>query len=433
MFARARINPDCSRPAASVTSRRRLASTGVSAPGSIRQRQLVPIAPWLVHPRLAVQAEHVLSLDHRHARRRGEGEPDQRPPGLVLAHAMLGEHLVDRELLARVERVVPAPRRVVVVGAGVDDPVLDVVLEPVRVVRVARVEPELEHEHPGQPELVAQRLHRRRDHAEVLGHERQRRRARPRRRGTGRARARASSARSPRCGRPPARPSRRRSRGSGRSEPRRTARACGAGARPTSGSAGGGWPASRTAGCPTAARCPSRHRAARRPRSPPGRARGARGGRRSPARRRSPHRPAGVPPARRRTSAAPPIRGRSGPGRPPRLGARSAPSRRSRTPPARGSARSPPRRPRRAGRPAGRARRRTPSAPCTASRGGPAARAAAPATRTGPPRPASRRTRRLPFPGGRQAAMSGGVALRRIEAAHSLPACLPTARSRILS
>ena len=81
-----------------------------------------------------------------------------------------GSRPVRARVLGR-EGVPPAARGVVVVRPGVDDAVLTVRRGPVRVVRVV-VEAELEHVHPGQPELVAQPHHRRGDHPEVLGHDR---------------------------------------------------------------------------------------------------------------------------------------------------------------------------------------------------------------------------------------------------------------------
>src|SRR5215213_10876487 len=70
-------------------------------------------------------------------------------------------------------RAVPTDRRVVVVGAGVDELPLAVVPGEVRVARVA-VERELEDRHPRQLELVAEPLDGRRDHSQILGDDRQR-------------------------------------------------------------------------------------------------------------------------------------------------------------------------------------------------------------------------------------------------------------------
>ena len=71
------------------------------------------------------------------------------------------------------QRLVPAAHGVVVVGAGVDDALLDVVPRVVDAAHVVGVEAELEHDHARQPEAVAQPLDRRRDHPEVLGDQRQ--------------------------------------------------------------------------------------------------------------------------------------------------------------------------------------------------------------------------------------------------------------------
>ena len=107
-----------------------------------------------------------------------------------------------------------------------------------------------------------------------------------------------------------------------------------------------------------------------------------------PARRARPRRRAARAHSRsKRTWSATAPRGRSAPS--PRSSTRAR-ARGSRAP--RPSTRA------RSGRRAARARRRTPSAPCTASRGGPAGRAAASATTSGPPRRASRRTRSASAP-----------------------------------
>ena len=105
----------------------------------------------------------------------------------------------------------------------------------------------------------------------------------------------------------------------------------------------------------------------------PGTAPGARGGRRCPARRRSGRRRSAARRARRRRRAAPSTRGRSGPGRRPRRAAanstQSSIQYASRSRKSSSSAcddRAP------AARRAAPARRRTPTPPCRASRGGPA-------------------------------------------------------------
>ena len=199
--------------------------------------------------------------------------------------------------------VVPAAHRVVVVRAGVDDAVLDVVGSGGARCAGRRVEAELQHDHAREAELVAQPLDGGRDDAEVLGDQRQLARA-SRGRGVER-RARPG----PRCQRPPARvarppapPSRRRSRGSGRSARGRRARTCAGSARSTSGSRAAAAPASRRAGCPTAGPCRCRRPAARRRRRRRGTAPGARGGRPTPARRRSARRRSAARRARRRSA-----------------------------------------------------------------------------------------------------------------------------------
>ena len=70
--------------------------------------------------------------------------------------------------------VVPAADRVVVVGAGVDDLVLHVVLRHVLGVRARTgVKPNCSTAMPGSPSDSRSRVDRRRDHAEVLGDQRQ--------------------------------------------------------------------------------------------------------------------------------------------------------------------------------------------------------------------------------------------------------------------
>ena len=207
----------------------------------------------LVHAALGAEAEDVLGLDHGHDRRGGEREPDQRPVRLGLAHAVAVERRVGaRPRLGR-RALVPAAHRVVVVRARVRDPVLHVDLGAVHAARV--VEAELQHDHARVAEAVAQALDRRGDDPEVLGDQGERAELRGSRRRTPRAPARAASGPTARDGRARAPPSRRRSRGNGRRGRGRRGRTCAAGARPTSGSRGAAAPASRRAGCPTAAPC----------------------------------------------------------------------------------------------------------------------------------------------------------------------------------
>ncbi len=134
---------------------RRLASSAppviASAPRDRAASASCRGARRVVHARLAAEAEHVLGLDHRDARaaRRAPGgsaatmAPDRRSPRALSSASTRRAYLI-------VERLVPAASGVVVVGAGVDDPVLDVVAEAVRAARHARVEAELQHHHPGQ-------------------------------------------------------------------------------------------------------------------------------------------------------------------------------------------------------------------------------------------------------------------------------------------
>ena len=151
--------------------------------------------------------------------------------------------------------------------------------------------------------------------------------------------------------------------------------------------------ASRRAGCPRAGRSRSSRRAARpRPR-PRGRAPGRRGGRRSRARRRSARRRSATRASSSRTRGAPSTRARSAPGRRARRRRRTRPSRRPSTGGARRSSRPRPRSPPRPARRAGRASTRTPRRSGRASRARPAGRAGGSATTTGPRR-ASQSTKR---------------------------------------
>ena len=79
----------------------------------------------------------------------------------------------DERALRRRDRRVPAADRVAVVRAGVDDLVDRVVLRDVDGVLLARGEAELQHGHARQAQRLAQPRHRRGDHAEVLGDQRQ--------------------------------------------------------------------------------------------------------------------------------------------------------------------------------------------------------------------------------------------------------------------
>ena len=71
------------------------------------------------------------------------------------------------------KRLEPAAHRVMVVGAGVHDHVLRVVGGSVGAARVVGVEAELEHQHPGQAQSLAQPVNRGGDHPEVLSEQRQ--------------------------------------------------------------------------------------------------------------------------------------------------------------------------------------------------------------------------------------------------------------------
>ena len=147
-----------------------------SAPRArIRQRQLPAARGGMVHPRLAPEPEHVLGLDHRRP------APARRTPGgsaPTTARARAGcpcaaSSAVDPVARDRIERLVPPACRVVVVRARVHDPVLDVVLEPVRAVRVGRIERELRARASRGARARPAAARPRGDHAEVLGDQRQ--------------------------------------------------------------------------------------------------------------------------------------------------------------------------------------------------------------------------------------------------------------------
>ena len=133
-----------------------------------------PRPPRVVHPRRRPQPEHILRLEHRHPRRRSQRQPDQPPPRLALDNPKTSKRTIHKRTLTHRQTGIPPPRRVVIVRARVHDPVLGVVLEPMHAPRRPRVEAELEHDHPRKSERLAKRSDRRRDHAEVLGHDRQR-------------------------------------------------------------------------------------------------------------------------------------------------------------------------------------------------------------------------------------------------------------------
>ena len=275
---------------------------GLEPPGPVAER-----LAGRVHPALAAEAEHVLRRDHAERGAGAERQLDQLPR---LAAGQVGLE------------------RVGVVGGRVDHLVLAVVLEPVRAVarRLALERPE-DHDHPGEPERVAELLDVRRDQPQVLGDHGQRPEL-----GLGRAEERLPGAGQPAAG------ARVRLVLRDRPEVGEAAevvdpgqveelRASGAAARSTSDSRPSRPRPSRRAGCPSAARAGPAHPGARRPRARRGRAPGAPGGRRFPGRRRSGRRRSRRRRGRARTRAARSTRARTGPGR--RRCRRRAPSPRS--------------------------------------------------------------------------------------------------------
>ena len=139
------------RLAASAASRSRAASSSSELPGLEVPGPVAADLAGAIHPRLRPEPEHVLRRHHRERRARGQCQLEELPGGPV------GEG--SRE-------------RVGVVGRGVDNLVLAVVLEPVGIVRGAFERPE-DDRHAGEAELVAERLDVGRDHAEVLDHDRE--------------------------------------------------------------------------------------------------------------------------------------------------------------------------------------------------------------------------------------------------------------------
>ena len=270
--------------------RSRAASASSSAPGSSRKRPVAVLAPGVFMRALLSRPSR--SCTGTIAVRAREASASRATSQLGSSSSMPASRAASsaRSRAASVVSSHQRARGVVVVRAGVGDAVLG---------HLDRVAPgreqELQHRPCRQPEPVAQLVDGLRDHAEVLGDERQlaelgRRRCR-------RARARARGASCPRAPSPrrAAPPRTRRSRGSGRCAPRRRARRCGGSARSTSGSRSRASRASRRAGCSRAGPCRSTRPAARpRPRRR-GRAPGRRGGRRCRARRRSARRRAARP------------------------------------------------------------------------------------------------------------------------------------------
>ena len=162
------------RPAAADASRSRRARSASSRPASSCQAQL-PVGPaGDVHPRLAAEPEQVLRRHDRDVRLRGEREPDQEPARLVARGSRPRRRPATRGGGCGRRLLPPAERGVVVVRARVDD-----ASSRRRAIGLScQSRSELQSRPSREPELVAEPLDRRRDHAEVLGDQRQRRRAR---------------------------------------------------------------------------------------------------------------------------------------------------------------------------------------------------------------------------------------------------------------
>ena len=142
--------PRQARPDASLSARSRRARSP-AAIASRRHFHAPAARPRLVHAPLRAEAEHVLGLDHRQLRGGGEGEPDQRPVRLGLAHAERRRLVHARARRASSDAYQPRDG-VVVVRAGVDDAARRRGARDVDGVGSSGVEAELQHGHPGEAE-----------------------------------------------------------------------------------------------------------------------------------------------------------------------------------------------------------------------------------------------------------------------------------------
>ncbi len=154
------------RPAAPVASRRRRGEFTRQLPGPEPPGPVSGGRAGHVHPRLAPEPEHVLRLHDRELRARRERRLDQLP-------VRPGARKAGRDALARAQRPPPAERGIAVVRADVHDAPAPMVLQPVDV-GGRPSEGELHHDRPGDAQPIAQRPDLPRDHAEILGDERQR-------------------------------------------------------------------------------------------------------------------------------------------------------------------------------------------------------------------------------------------------------------------
>ncbi len=163
-------------PASAVTSRSRRASAGVRAPRlHLPPPAARPPCPGIVHARLAAQPQHVLGLDHGDPGRRGERQADQAPPRPPRGRQRRGAPARRPRTRAARGPATPASRgpcpgrgcrcrrpgwrRGARGGAGCAG--------------MAGSRPNWITSIPGSPSSSRSRSHRRGDHAEVLGHQRQ--------------------------------------------------------------------------------------------------------------------------------------------------------------------------------------------------------------------------------------------------------------------
>src|SRR5215813_1745649 len=149
--------------------------------GSVAPTPVAAFSGRHVHPGPAAQAQHVLQRNDRGVGDRAERQPDEIPVDLAAVRAQIlqGQVALTRHFVvaARAQAGAfagePADGGVVVVSAGVDDAVLDVVIRLVRVGLRVRAESELQDLHSGKIELITQSYHLVSDVAEVFGDDRQ--------------------------------------------------------------------------------------------------------------------------------------------------------------------------------------------------------------------------------------------------------------------
>src|SRR5499426_4177938 len=175
-------------PHSGAVAAKNLSHLGEAAPdfgrqliGSVAPAPVAAFAGRHVHPGLAAQAQHVLQRNDRGVGDRAERQPDEIPVDLMAFSAKIlqGQVALTRHFVvaARAQAGAlagePADGGVVVVRAGVDDAVLDVVVRLVRVGLRVRAESELQDLHSRKFEPVAQSYYLVSDVAEVFCDDRQ--------------------------------------------------------------------------------------------------------------------------------------------------------------------------------------------------------------------------------------------------------------------